>query len=227
MRRSRSRVGLIAILLAAPGAAFAAEESPVVVYPKLHRPAEGYNDCYPIGSAMRGREGRIAVSFTVLPDGSTSALQFPDGTPTWLKETSACIVRKIRFTAGTQDGVPVEMPATLPINLGIAGSDGEPAPKLDGPVLRSSEETIEAAYRQCYPADLSREATVNYRVDIGVDGRARAPKVVTSSGDERLDKAGICVLGLLRFKPMQRGSQAVRSTVVMPFLVRPANQGAR
>jgi len=216
------RIRLIAALAAAATAwAHANEASSVITPPTAIGPEDGYPGCYPIGSVIRGREGRVEAQVTILPDGRVGNVELPAGTPPWIEDAALCMIKRIRFTPGLLDGVPVEAEATLPITLGLKGVDGQAPPDLGIPQLRSTPEVVEAAYEACYPPGLTDEVTVHYRFTIGIDGRVGGPRAIRGSGDPRLDKAGACVLRKLRFTPPVRGSQAVKATVAMDIFVRP------
>jgi TonB family protein len=218
----RERIGLVAALAAAVGAwAQANEASPVITPPTAVGPEDGFPGCYPIGSVIRGREGRVEAQVTILPDGAVGKVELPAGTPAWMRSAALCMVERIRFTPGLLDGVPVEAEATLPITFGLKGADGQAPPDLAIPQLRTGPDEMEAAYGACYPAGLTDEVTVHYRFTIGIDGRVSGPRAIRGSGDRRLDKAGACILRKLRFTPLVRGSQAVKATVAMDIFVRP------
>ncbi len=216
----RAMTVLAAGALLGPIAGWSADK-PVIKPPAILAHVD-FSDCYPIGSTVRYREGTVTVSLSIDADGKITDVEFPPGTPRWLANAAQCAVDRHEFTPGTLDGVPVESQATLPINFRVRGSSGQPAPAIVRPALRSDEPELEAAYRDCYPADLTGERVILYRSTVGVDGRARGTKAVPGSGDPRLDKAGACVLGKLRFIPALRGSQAVKVTITWSLLVRPA-----
>jgi TonB family protein len=196
-------------------------EEPVTTPPTLTQPEEDTGDCYPIGSLMRQREGQVTVVLTVAPDGKVSDVELPAGSPPWMANSVRCVVDKLKISPATRDEIPVEAQATLPIVFAVTQHKGEPPPRSAMPTLRSDKSELEAAYRDCYPATLTAEEAVAYRFTIGVDGLARGTSVVNGSGDRRLDKAGACVIGKLRFMPALRGGQALRSTVTWSVLVRP------
>jgi TonB family protein len=196
-------------------------EEPGTTAPILVEPEEDTGACYPIGLPVRQREGQVTVLLTVAPDGKVTEVELPAGSPPWMSKAVRCVVDKLQIRAATRDGVPVEARATLPINFAVAQSDGQPPPQTAMPTLRSDKAELEATYRACYPATLTAEEAVVYRFTIGVDGLARGTSVVNGSGDRRLDKAGACVIGKLRFMPALRGGQALQATVTWTVLVRP------
>lgn len=218
----RERIRLIAALAAAVTAwAHAHEASPVITPPTAIGPEDGYPGCYPIGSVIRGREGRVEAQLTIRPDGRVGNVELPAGTPPWMRTAALCMIERIRFTPGLRDGVPVEAETSLPLTLGLKGADGQAPPDLAIPQLLTGPDEIEAAYEACYPAGLTDEVTVHYRFVIGIDGRVSGPRAIRGSSDPRLDKAGACVLRKLRFTLPVRGSQAVKATVAMDVFVRP------
>jgi TonB family protein len=93
--------------------------------------------------------------------------------------------------------------------------------RLEPPTLRSDDEQILGAYRDCYPAGRSDQARVNYRITVTDGGRVRRAEVATSSGDATLDAAGDCILRRLHFVPARRNGVNVEATVSWPILVRP------
>jgi outer membrane biosynthesis protein TonB len=48
------------------------------------------------------------------------------------------------------------------------------------------------------------------------------PKLIKSSGDPRLDEAGLCIMKMLKFTPAMQGGRAVNSTVTWELPMRPA-----
>jgi TonB family protein len=108
----------------------------------------------------------------------------------------------------------------VPIDFNLSRNPHEQV-RLEAPTLRSSEEQILAAYRDCYPAGRSDEMKINYRITVTDGGRVRKAEIVTSSGDAELDAAGICILRRLLFVPARRNGVNVESTVGWPILVRP------
>ena len=93
--------------------------------------------------------------------------------------------------------------------------------RLEPPTLRSDDEQILAAYRDCYPAGRRDEMKINYRITVTDGGRVRKAEVATSSGDAQLDEAGVCILRRLIFVPARRNGVNVEATVGWPILVRP------
>ena len=128
---------------------------------------------------------------------------------------------KMAFRPGTINGVPVESTAALPIDFSSSGEYDETAATFQRPTVASSAEEILAIYRECYPDGMDSSAKVLYRIKMSRTGRASAPEVVESSGDERLDKAGMCIVTKLRFTPAGRNGVAVATTIPWTILVRP------
>jgi hypothetical protein len=213
----------VAGLLPLGGLAPAAAAEPVITPPRMGPQSGDYSECYPIGSRQFGREGRIVVDIVIQPDGSVSELHFPAGAESWQKTAAECMVRQMKFIPGAVDGRPVEAQASLPINFSLVGSSGK-APAMDWPELRSDAGEVQAAYRDCYPPGFATEQVSVYRFTVGVDGRTRGIKLLESGGDVALDDAGRCIIGKLRFRPLLRGDQAIKSTLSWPLRVAPPNQ---
>lgn len=211
----------LAISAGVPSVCLAAQEAlPQVVAPRLLGTNGDTSDCYPESSVIAGREGRVVVTLTVQPDGRVTDVRFPVGTERWQEQTVRCMLPHLSIAPGTRDGVPVVAEAYLPFQLAIRGASGT-VPEFDSPAIRSDAATVEAARRDCYPAGATETQTPVYRFTVGVDGRARNVKLLKSGGDPRLDGAGACIVKKLRFRPLLRGSQAVKSTVSYPLEVRP------
>lgn len=181
---------------------------------------DGLGGCYPTAALDRGREGRLTVIVVVQTDGTVSDVEFPPGTEQWQQDAAGCLVSRMKFRPGTVNGEPVVSRATLPIRF-MLGNLSRRALLQDTAQLRSSPSQLEDAYRACYPLAGTAEQSPVYRFTIGVDGRARNVKLVESGGDPTLDQAGRCILRRLEFQPLLRGSQAVKSVVSLPLLVRP------
>ncbi len=210
-------------LLPLGGLAPAAAAEPVITPPRMGPRSGDYSECYPIGSQQFGREGRIVVEAEIQPDGSATVLRFPAGAESWQKTAAECVVSQMKFTPATRDGKPVVAVATLPIHFSLSGSSGK-APAMHWPELRSDAGEVEAAYRDCYPAGHATEQVSVYRFTVGVDGKTRGIKLLESGGDDALDDAGHCIIGKLRFRPLLRGGQAVKSTLSWPLRVAPPGQ---
>ena len=96
-----------------------------------------------------------------------------------------------------------------------SGDITEPKPPPD-------PEELEAAYRACYPHETHFESASNYySFDVDLDGSLNNVKLIRGSGDARLDQAGACILGNLRFSPLMHGNQAMKSNVTWELPIRP------
>jgi len=211
-------MNIAGVLVLALAAADAVE--PVVVAPQLRSPDTGYSECYPASARRLGREGRLFVTVTINADGSLGDVEYPPGTEPWQEVIARCLFQKMQFAAGTRDGKPVTMQATLPVNFQLADQSGNLTP-TSWPTIRSTPEEYAAALRDCYPAGSSATQESQYKITVGVDGWARNIEMLQSGGDAALDKAGQCVLRKLRFRPAQQGGMAVKSTITFPLKVEP------
>jgi TonB family protein len=81
---------------------------------------------------------------------------------------------------------------------------------------------LEAAYQACIPRDQSSMGSAFYRFRVSSRGRVSLPKLIKSSGDPRLDEAGLCIMKMLKFTPAMQGGRAVNSTVTWELPMRPA-----
>ena len=64
-------------------------------------------------------------------------------------------------------------------------------------------------------------ATPKYRAKISRLGKAIRVDVLESSGDKKLDEAGICLLERLKFHPAMRGNEKVVTTSVFQIPLSP------
>ena len=177
-------------------------------------PRSSVGSCIPL--EMRENLSLFVATFTVLPDGSTTRLEMPVGSEPIQEKVVACILDRAVYMPGSRDGVPVEAKATLPIKmLGYAEDFENAAPRTSGDVL-------EAAYRACFPPDSVTMTSAHFRFDISKNGRVEKPILVKSSGDIRLDEAGICILRMLEFAPAKRNGSPIRSNVTWELPLRPA-----
>lgn len=196
---------------------FSLPDEPVLVPPRLQPSSpQAVGRCYSRYARSTGQEGRLFVSITVEADGRVSKIDMPKGIEPWQEETAKCVLGVLKFHPGTVDGVPVAAQATMPLYFSLIGS-----PKFDSPKLVSTQPEQEDANQRCYPPDSSAIAQPQYRLTITRSGKATRITVVESTGDERLDQAGICLLKLLRFQPAMRGKAAVESTTVLPVILAP------
>jgi TonB family protein len=191
--------------------------------------------CYPASAHYEGREGRVEVEVTIDADGKLVSHSVPDATEAWLAEAGRCMVQHMEFEPGLARGVPVRATGKVPVFFKIGGDGallgglGTPAHYLlddfvepdVGPKTVSTEEEIIAAYRECYPEDHAGSAEVTYEIRVERAGRISNIEVANSSGDPRLDEAGICILRKLEFQAATVEGRAVRDTVHWPLLVRP------
>lgn len=196
---------------------FDLQDEPVLEPPRIQATSsEQIGKCYARSARRSGQEGRVFVTVTIEPDGSLGHFDLPTGIEAWQDETARCVLGVLKFLPGTRDGIPVAAQATLPISFSLIGS-----PPIQYPKLVSTASEIEVANRICYPPDLSAQAVPQYRVTISRAGKATKIKVVESTGDERLDEAGICLLKLLKFQPAMRGEEKDESTSVFPVPLNP------
>jgi len=179
------------------------------------------SECYSRFARKTGQMGRVIVRVIIAPDGSVSEAGFPPGVAAWQEQTARCVLEVVPFTPGTRDGTPVTAQVNIPIMFSLEESQGVTFVKV-----KSTDEEMEAALRDCYPADTISIATPKFRVAVSPRGRAVDVELVESSGDDSLDRAGACVLKALNFDPTKQGSQPVSSSAIIPVTVRPPKRAA-
>lgn len=185
---------------------------PLVTPPRMHI-VHDRKSCFP--QHLAGGVGRFMVTLTVMPDGSVTNLTLPTGSEPWVKKTARCLLDRTRFSPGTVNGVPAQAQASVPV-VYKSREGGVTAPEL-----RSSNQEIEAAYRDCYPNDLVTIASAFYKFTISTNGRVSNPRLVKGTGDPRLDAAGLCIMPKLEFTPFMQDGRAIRSTVTWELPMRP------
>jgi TonB family protein len=215
---------LTAAILGAPEAPPPPESAPVDARTTPPRILPGnqaaINNCYSRSGKRRGGEGRTVVEATIAPDGSVGDVQLAPGILPWQEQTARCVIGQMRFEPGRHDGEPVAARIQFPIVFSLQDVAGSTSLVTD-PKLRSTHEEIEDAYRACYPADMVSIARPQYSVTIDTKGRVTASKLVESSGDDALDRAGTCMFERIRFDPATRDDRPVSATLTLPMLVRP------
>jgi TonB family protein len=165
-------------------------------------------------------EGTLDLLVKVGKDGRVLETALPEGALPWMEEAAGCLKDRLDFYPARLKLDPVEAWTMVPVDFNLTRNPHERV-RLEPPTLRSGEEQILAAYRECYPAGRSEKARVGYRITVTDGGRVRKSEVVTSSGDSALDAAGACILGRLIFVPARRNGENVEATVAWPILVRP------
>jgi TonB family protein len=166
------------------------------------------------------KEGSLNMVARVGTDGRIAEYRLPEGALPWMTEAAKCVAREIEFYPAVLRTNVVESWVIVPLEFQLTrfkAWDAEIAP----PSVRSDETEILAAYRHCYPAALTAEARIEYRITVAKTGRVRKAELLKSSGDPALDEAGLCILKNLAFVAARRNGRAVESTLNWPILVRP------
>ena len=144
----------------------------------------------------------------------------PDGVLPWMEEAASCLKERLDFYPARLNLEAVESWTIVPIDFNLSRNPHERA-RLDAPTVRSSDEQILEAYRDCYPADRNDQVKINYRITVTDGGRVRKAEIISTSGDEALDEAGVCILKRLIFVPARRNGVNIESTLSWSILVRP------
>ncbi|MGH8251311.1 MAG: TonB family protein [Steroidobacteraceae bacterium] len=175
----------------------------------------------PLVTLNAAYEGELDLLVKVGKDGRVVETVVPEGVLPWMDEAARCVAGRLEFFPARLKLVAVESWATIPIDFNLSRNPHERV-RLESPSVRSDDEAILDAYRECYPAGRDDQATINYRITVTEGGRVKKAEVVRSSGDEALDEVGICILRRLVFVPARRNGVNVESTLSWPILVRPA-----
>jgi TonB family protein len=179
--------------------------------------------CWSLAAKSRGVEGRMVIDIAVDAQGDVTEARAADAGSPWARQVAECLGRRLRFNPATgPDGQAIASSARLPLVFSIVDEDGNGG--ISKPRLISTADDIEGAYRKCYPQELGAAgptAQVTYRAMLGTLGGIMTAKVEKSSGDERLDQAGRCVLKTLRFEPSRRDGMPVEVSFPWTLSVRP------
>lgn len=165
-------------------------------------------------------EGTLDLLVKVGTDGKVLETVLPAGALPWMQDAAACLKERLDFYPARLNLKAVESWIMVPVDFNLTRNPHEEV-RLEAPELRSGDEKILAAYRECYPAGRSDEARVGYRITVTEGGRVRKAEVISSSGDAALDEAGACILRRLIFMPARRNGVNVEATLAWPILVRP------
>jgi TonB family protein len=174
----------------------------------------------PLVTLNNAYEGTLDLLVKVGKDGRVLETVLPEGVLPWMEEAAACLKDRLDFYPARLRLEAVESWIMVPVDFNLTRGQHERV-RLDPPTVRSGDEKIIEAYRECYPTGRSDEARINYRITVTDGGRVRKAEVVASSGDPALDEAGACILRRLHFVPARRNGVNVESAVAWPILVRP------
>ncbi len=177
---------------------------------------QGTDDCFARLRRVTGPDSTLLVELTVQPDGSVSEVTMSMGSEPWQLELANCILGSMKFRPGTLDGIAVSARISQPITLGAGGG------KAFEPELRSTDEELEAAYRTCYPPDMRVLSSAHYTFEVSASGRVDNARLEVTSGDDRLDQAGACIMDRLKFTPMRQGGRNLHRRAIWELLIRPA-----
>ena len=165
-------------------------------------------------------EGTLDLRVKVGRDGRVLDVVLPEGVLPWMQEAAECLKGQLEFFPARLNLEPVESWTMVTADFNLTRNPHEHV-RLEPPTLRSGNEQILAAYRECYPEGREDQARVSYRITVTDGGRVRKAEVATSSGDAALDAAGECILRRLHIVPARRNGVNVEATVGWPIQVRP------
>lgn len=174
----------------------------------------------PLIKLRNAYEGELDLLVKVGKDGRVIETVLPDGVLPWMEEAARCLKDRLDFYPARLKLEAVESWTMVPVDFNLTRNPSERV-RLDSPTLRTSDEEILAAYRNCYPAGRTEQVKINYRITVTDGGRVRKAEIVGSSGDAALDDAGVCILRKMIFVPARRNGVNVESTLPWPILVRP------
>ena len=174
----------------------------------------------PLVTLNNAYEGTLDLLVKVGTDGRVLETVLPEGVLPWMEEAAQCLKDRLDFYPARLRLEAVESWTMVPVDFNLTSNQHEQV-RLEPPTLRSDDEQILAAYRECYPPGRRDEVKISYRITVTDGGRVRKADVATSSGDADLDEAGVCILRRLIFVPARRNGVNVESTVGWPILVRP------
>ncbi len=176
----------------------------------------------PLVTLNQAYEGELDLLVKVGKDGRVVETVLPEGVLPWMEEAARCLEERLDFYPARLNLEAVESWTMVPIDFNLSRNPHERV-RLDPPTVRSTDEEILAAYRDCYPAGRGEQVQITYRITVTDGGRVRKAEVVTTSGDGTLDAAGVCILRKMSFLPARRNGVNVEATLSWPILVRPPN----
>ena len=176
--------------------------------------ARSFKPCFPRYPQKTDLEGRVIADVTIAPDGSVTDIALPAGTVTWQEKSARCLIAKFEFEPAIKNGEPVAGNVLVPLNFSWDERITDPQPSL-------TAADLEEALRACYPADLLSVGTALYLVVVSESGKVENVEMKQSTGDPRLDDAGVCLARRMSFTPATRGNRTVSSTAVLPLKLRP------
>jgi periplasmic protein TonB len=93
--------------------------TPPKIRAKGERIQAAIDACYPSASRRLSEEGRVVVTITVSAEGKAgqASVAQSSGYPRLDTAAAECVLRRLPFSPGTQDGQPVESKASLPIQF--------------------------------------------------------------------------------------------------------------
>ena len=174
----------------------------------------------PLTTLNSAYEGKLDLLVRVGTDGRVAETVLPEGVLPWMEDAARCLEDRLDFYPARLNLVAVESWTMVSVDFNLTSNPHERV-RLDAPTVRSDDEQILAAYRECYPAGRDEEVKVNYRITVTDGGRVKKAEIVSPSGDEALDNAGVCILHKLVFVPARRNGVDVEATLNWPILVRP------
>ena len=133
MRRALPLLALVALLPAAPRAQGTPEPEVFMVVdqmPELIGGLATIQPTYPERERRAGIEDRVFLQFIVNEDGSVSDIEVTRPVSPGLDSAAVAAVRGARFRPGIQDGRPVRVRFSLPVNFRLT-DDGRPPPPAD------------------------------------------------------------------------------------------------
>ena len=168
---------------------------------------------------------RFVVDVQIEADGSVSRRSLPDDAEPWMEKVADCVLARLTFIPGRLDGRPVAAQASLPLVSAPFGFSAD-LRALQRPSIVATESQIEDAYRDCYPDGLDIQRQLDYKITVSTLGAVMDAVIVRSSGDSRIDEAGICILKRLPFEPAVLEGEIVQTTVTWSILIRPLPEGS-
>ena len=166
---------------------------------------------YPRAAREAGIEGRVFVQFVVNETGAVVDPIVTRSPSELLSEAALRAVRESRFVPGSQDGRPVKVRFSLPINFVLNDIDIVDVPDLPARVIGGLDAVQDAL---AAPEDAPR-GTVFVRVVLDPAGAVTNVRVERSP-DPSLDQAALDAVLAVEYAPAEHRGGAVHTALMVP-----------
>jgi hypothetical protein len=199
-------------------------DAPVWTPPRIVQRPDNFDDCHSETAGDLARSAERSVNLTIAADGTLKDFTLPEGSPDWMKDLSACAMKRFRFSPATRNGKPAETPVSLTIKFRARGPNPPADMVIEGvgalitaPRLGARPEGLNLCFpdRQAVPGMLNRLVVT---VTILPDGSWR--DLTFPPGSESWqEEVARCMLGRITFLPGTLDGVPVEAQATLPLVV--------